>query len=486
MAETGKSPEVVIVGAGPAGLTAAFELSKHGIRGTILEAENQVGGISKTVEANGFRFDLGGHRFFSKSAEIERMWDEMLSEPMQTRPRMSRIYYNNKFYDYPLKASNALRNMGLVTAASCMASYALARMRPIPDPKSFEEWVTNQFGAKLYFMFFKTYTEKVWGIPCSRIGADWAAQRIKGLSLGEAVRNAIFGQKKGALVKTLIEEFRYPRLGPGQLWEDCASKVQSSGWELKMDTRAVGVKLADGRATAAISEGPDGTRAEMACSHVVSSMPLRTLVRGIEPAPGEDVIAAANALAYRDFLTVAVVLDAADLFPDNWIYVHSPEVKLGRIQNYRNWSPDMVPDPTKTCLGLEYFCNEGDELWNSPDDALIELGYSELTKIKLARGKLIEGHVVRSPKAYPVYDTGYGERLSVVRRWASSVQGLYCVGRNGQHRYNNMDHSMMTALIAARNIALGESRDPWAVNEDAEYHETGGENDKTCAGSVAG
>ena len=468
---------VSIVGAGPAGLTAAYELSKHGMTGSIFEADSVVGGISRTVERDGYRFDIGGHRFFSKSEEITRLWEEMLPEPMLLRPRLSRIYYGHKFYDYPLRASNALRNMGIATALACLGSYALAKLHPIRNPQSFKQWVINQFGYKLYSMFFESYTEKVWGIPCDEIGADWAAQRIKGLSLGEAVRNALFGQRKGALVKTLVDEFRYPRLGPGQLWEECTQSVVGKGWGLRASTKVTGVALEGSKVLGIVATEPDGTQTQVPCSHVISSMPLRELVLACSPSPPDEVTAAAQQLTYRDFLTVALVLDAESLFPDNWIYIHSPDVMLGRVQNFKNWSPGMVPDATRTCLGLEYFCNEGDELWSSRDEDLISLGYDELRRLGLAGGPLVKGYVVRMPKAYPVYSTGYSERLALLRRWLSAISGLYCIGRNGQHRYNNMDHSMMTALIAARNIALGQSRDPWAVNEDAEYHESDGD---TC------
>ena len=461
----------MIIGAGPAGLTAAYELSRHGYRGIILESDDVVGGIARTVERDGYRFDIGGHRFFTKVTQIEKLWDEMLGEPMLDRPRMSRIYYGRKFYDYPLKATNALKNMGILNASACMASYGLARLKPNPDPKNYEEWVTNQFGSKLFNMFFKSYTEKVWGIPCNQIGADWAAQRIKGLSLGEAVRNALFGQKKGGVVKTLINTFRYPRLGPGQLWEACAKTLQEWGWEIRMKTRATALHLEDSRPVAVTATSADGRTEKLPATSVFSSMPLRTLLQITEPKPPAAVMTAANELSYRDFLTVVLVIDKPEVFPDNWIYIHEPQVRMGRIQNFKSWSPEMVPDPTKACLGLEYFVNEGDDLWSMADEDLVQLGYRELTQIGLAGGPLVKGYVVRMPKAYPVYDTGYQQRLDTIRGYLDTVKNLYCVGRNGQHRYNNQDHSMATAIIAARNVALGETRDPWAVNEDAEYHE---------------
>jgi protoporphyrinogen oxidase len=467
-----KSDQILIIGAGPAGLTAAYELSRHGHVGVIVESDHVVGGIARTVERDGWRFDIGGHRFFTKVKEIEDLWDEMLGEPMLSRPRMSRIYYGGKFYDYPLRATNALKNMGLFTAGSCMMSYAWVRMRPNREPKNYQEWVTNQFGSKLFNMFFKSYTEKVWGIPCTAIGADWAAQRIKGLSLGEAVRNALFGHKKtGGVVKTLINEFRYPRLGPGQLWENCAATLQQKGWTIRFGTKVVAAQREEARISSVTVRDDSGKTEQLPADHVFSSMPLRSLLKGMTPPPPPTVLQAATALSYRDFLTVVLVIDKEHLFPDNWIYIHAPEVRMGRIQNFKNWSPYMVPDPTKTCLGLEYFVNEGDDLWTLNDDDLVQLGYQELKRINLADGPLVKGYVVRMPKAYPVYDTGYQERLDLIREWLEPIRNLYCIGRNGQHRYNNQDHSMATAIIAARNVALAEDRDPWAVNEDAEYHE---------------
>ncbi len=463
---------VIIIGAGPAGLTAAYELSKRGIAGTIIECDSSIGGIARTVERDGYRFDIGGHRFFTKVSEIDRLWDEMLKEPMLRRPRMSRIFYGGKFYDYPLKAGNALGNMGIFTAALCMASYAKARLLPIRHPANFEQWVTNQFGARLFNMFFKSYTEKVWGCPCSNIGADWAAQRIKGLSLGGAVRNALFGTSKKNAVKTLIDEFKYPRLGPGQLWEACANTLAERGWEIQMQTRVIGVDISDGAVRAVRVRDRQGVETTHEADTVFSSMPLRELLGAMMPKPPAQIADAASQLSYRDFLTVALVIDQPDVFPDNWIYIHSPDVRVGRIQNFGNWSPEMVPDAKTSCLGMEYFVFEGDDLWKSDDTALVSLAFGELQRIGLAKGNLVKGFVVRVPKAYPVYDPGYSERLDLIRLWLkSNVDGLYCIGRNGQHRYNNQDHSMATALIAARNVALGESRDPWAVNEDAEYHE---------------
>ena len=316
--------QIVIIGAGPAGLTAAYELSKHGHTGTIVEADSVVGGIARTVEREGYRFDIGGHRFFTKVTQIEKLWDEMLQEPMLTRPRMSRIYYGGKFYDYPLKATNALKNMGLINAGLCMLSYGKSKVFPIKPAKNYEEWVTNQFGSRLFNMFFKSYTEKVWGIPCKDIGADWAAQRIKGLSLGAAVRTALFGAKKGEVLTTLIDSFKYPKHGPGQLWETCATTLQARGWNLRMNTACVGSRIDNDQMQSITVRSRDGASEELSTTAVFSSMPLRNLLLGMSPQPPQHVQDAANSLKYRDFLTVALVLDSADPFPDNWIYIHEP------------------------------------------------------------------------------------------------------------------------------------------------------------------
>jgi protoporphyrinogen oxidase len=464
--------DVVVVGAGPAGLTAAYELAKYGIKGKVLEGDNVVGGLARTVEREGYRFDIGAHRFFTKVPEIDRLWDEMLGESMVTCKRLTRILYDSKFYDYPLKAGNALRNMGLLQAAACLVSYAKARLQPIRNPVNFEEWVTNQFGAELFHMFFKSYTEKVWGCSCKEIGADWASQRIKGLNLGEAVRNALLGQKGKSNIKTLVDEFRYPSRGAGQLWEACAEKVQANGWEVRPRTRVNGIEREGQRVVAIGAQRHDGTTVELPAAQVFSSMPLRELLLCMNPPPPAPIIQAARSLAYRDFLLVVLVLDQPHLFPDHWIYVHDRRVRVGRIDNFGNWTPDMLPDPRTSCLAMEYFAFEGDDVWSREDEGLVKMAYGELGTLGLSCASLVNGWVLRVPKAYPVYDPGYKQRLDTIRQWlGGNVTNLSCIGRNGQHRYNNQDHSMATALIAARNVALGECRDPWEVNEDAEYHE---------------
>lgn len=464
---------VVVVGAGPAGLTAAYELSKHGVPTTVIEKDPvMVGGISRTVNYKGFRFDIGGHRFFTKSEEVNKIWHEILTDQFITRPRLSRIYYDNKFFHYPLRPFEALFKVGPIETTHCVLSYLWARLFPSKEEVNFEQWVSNRFGHKLYSMFFKTYTEKVWGMKCTELGADWAAQRIQGLSLGKAIRNALFGQRGDATIKTLIDQFEYPRLGPGQMWERCRDIVESRGHRVAMGRRVHRIHHHDGVLTGVTIVDAAGDLEKLPATDLISSMPLSEVVRLMDPRPPAAVLAAADQLRYRDFLTVSLVIDTPDLFPDNWIYVHSPDVQLGRIQNFKNWSPEMVPDATKTCLGLEYFVFEGKGLWTEPDDKLIELGAREIEKLRLASAKDVsDGAVVRMEKAYPVYDAVFQAAVTTLRVWLSSIRGVQQVGRNGQHRYNNQDHSMLTAIFAARNV-LGARHDVWNVNVDAEYHET--------------
>jgi protoporphyrinogen oxidase len=467
---------VVVMGAGPAGLTAAWHLTRHGVPVDVLEADPQlVGGIARTASYNGFRFDIGGHRFFTKADEVRELWHEILDPEDWLRvPRLSRIYYRGKFFQYPLRAFDALAKLGVFNSVLCVLSYLWAKAFPRRNERSFEDWIVNRFGERLYRIFFKTYTEKVWGMPCSEISADWAAQRIKGLSLIEAVRNAFASgprSRDGEVIKTLIEEFEYPKYGPGMMWERATEQVRAAGNTVRMGTAVTGIRHDGGKVTEIVVQGPEGEQTVIG-SDFISTLPIRELVGMLEPAAPAEVVAAADALRYRDFLTVVLVVDRPELFPDNWIYVHDPTVRLGRVQNFKNWSPHMVPDPAQTALGLEYFCTIGDGLWETPDDELIALGTREIAKIGLARAdEIIDGTIVRMPKAYPVYDEAYKEHVAIVRHWLdANVKNLQLVGRNGMHKYNNQDHSMMTALLAARNL-LGEDWDPWKVNTDAEYHE---------------
>ncbi len=471
--EQGGPRSVVVIGAGPAGLTAAYELQKcgRGHRPIVFEASDDVGGIARTESYKGFRFDIGGHRFFTKVKEVEALWHEVGGEDFVLRPRLSRIFYRGKYYDYPLKIFNALSNMGPVEAAKIMLSYVKWRLSPHPEEENFEQWVTNRFGRRLFEHFFKSYTEKVWGIPCTEIRADWAAQRIKNLSLTKAVLNALTGAND---TTSLIEEFEYPRLGPGQMWERFRDKVRKNGGEVRMKSAVTRIFRDGNRVTAvevADFSGDEARAYRIAADWFVNSMSVRDLVRAFDPPPPPEVVAAGERLNYRDFLIVTLILDHPDPFPDNWIYIHAPEVKVGRIQNFRSWSPDMVPDPDKASIGMEYFCHEGDGLWTSSDADLIAQASRELEYLGLAKvSNVVDGAVIRQPKAYPVYDGEYRDALDTVRKWILTLENFQTVGRNGMHRYNNQDHSMLTAMLAARNIA-GERHDLWNVNVERSYHE---------------
>ncbi len=476
----GPHPVVVVIGAGPAGLTAAHELTRRGVPATVLEADTVVGGISRTVEREGWRFDIGGHRFFTKVPAVERWWHEVLpDEDFLSRPRMSRILYAGKLFDYPLRPLNALTNLGVVEAVRSVASYVKARIRPPRDQSHFEGWVSARFGDRLYRIFFKTYTEKVWGMPATDIQADWAAQRIKNLSLGTAIRNALFPQKGQTAVTTLIDRFQYPRTGPGLMWERATEQVRGAGGEVLLGARVTRLLRDEAGVTAvevrtAQPAGP-ATREVLPADELVSSMPLPELVLAMDPPAPERVQAAARALSHRDFLTVALVVPEECGFPDNWIYVHQPEVRVGRIQNFGSWSPHMVKDG-RTCLGLEYFVDEGDDLWESRDEDLVALATRELDQLGLVPAAAVErGFVVRMPKAYPVYDEGYDRQVAVIRAWlAAEVPNVHPVGRNGMHRYNNADHSMVTAMLTVENILDDAGHDVWSVNVEEDYHESGG------------
>ncbi len=461
---------VVIIGAGPAGLTAGYLLAKDGVPVTVLEADDVVGGISRTAQYNGYRFDIGGHRFFTKITPVEELWHEILGKEFISVPRLSRIHYGGKYFDYPLKAGNALKGLGLWNAIMMVTSYIWSHLRPYPVEENLEQWVSNRFGKRLYRIFFKTYTEKVWGIPCTEIRAEWAAQRIQGLSLAKAIIHAASLQKRSDTIKTLINEFQYPRLGPGQMWETATAKIRAMGGEVLMRHEVTAVETAGNQIVAVRARTPDGER-RITGEHFISTMPIRNLVRSLDPQPAEAVRAAGEGLNYRDFVTVALIIDQDDVFPDNWIYIHTPGVKVGRIQNFNNWSRAMVPDPGKTCLGMEYFCFEGDGLWTSSDADLIAMATREVGQLGLVDpAKVIDGAVVRSPKAYPVYASTDAPHLEVVRRHIDGLANFHTVGRNGMHKYNNQDHSMLTAMMSIANMR-GSSYDVWSVNTDYEYHE---------------
>lgn len=463
----------VIIGAGPAGLTAAYELALKGRPCVVFEQDGIAGGISRTVNYKGYRCDVGGHRFFTKVHAVRDLWDKLMGPDFLVRPRLSRIYYNNRFFDYPLRIGNTLKGLGIIESMLMGFSYIRARLFPAREEKTFEQWVSNRFGARLFRTFFKSYTEKVWGIPCSEISADWAQQRIKNLNFMAAVKNALLGTRTQGkkIITSLIDQFQYPRLGPGMMWERFCGKLDEKGVPVELNTKVTRIHCEDGRVAAVTVRNAAGEERRVQGDHFISSMPLRDLVNCMEPPPPREVVDAANSLKYRDFITVLVVIDKPDVFPDNWIYVHSPEVKVGRIQNFKNWSPEMVPDAAKTALGLEYFAQEGDALWNMADKDMVALATRECVKLGFAsESSVIDGAVIRMPKAYPVYDSVYKDSLAAIRRWLDGLKNLCPIGRNGQHRYNNMDHSMVSAMCAAR-VVQGAEIDIWDLGVDRAYLE---------------
>jgi len=470
--EAGKKSEtmkIIILGAGPAGLTAAYDACKKGLHPVVFEKDKEVGGISKTVSYKNYLFDIGGHRFFTKYKEIKNIWNEILGDNFITRPRLSRIYYNNKFFYYPIKPLNALTNLGLSNSFLVIMSYINSQINPYRNVTNFEEWISNKFGRKLFHIFFKTYTEKVWGIPCKEIQADWAAQRIKSLSLGKAILNSIGFLKRGQ-VTTLIDEFQYPRRGPGQMWDSAADLVQKHGGRVKLNSK-VSRFIKKGNKIISVLIKSNGSIQETTGDYFLSSVPLKELIESIDPPAPNEVLRAANKLKYRDFFTVGLIINKAQMFPDNWIYIHSPEVRVGRIQNFKNWSPEMVPDSQTTSLGLEYFCFSTDDIWKKDNHELIEMGMDEVVQLKFAkREQISDGFVIKSPKTYPIYDEGYQDRIEIIKNYLSTIKNLQTMGRNGLHRYNNQDHSMLSAIIAVRNI-LGEDHSTWDINVDDEYHE---------------
>jgi protoporphyrinogen oxidase len=459
----------VVIGGGPAGLTAGYLLAKAGKKVVVFEADEQVGGIAKTVvDPYGYRFDLGGHRFFTKNQEVNDLWLEIMGDEFLLRPRMSRIYWRRRYLDYPLKGTDVIKKLGPVEVVLCGLSYLWAAITPKGPEDNLEQWVSNRFGKRLYNHFFRSYNEKVWGVPATEIRSEWAAQRIKGLSFFSAAKSAFFGNK-GDKIKSLIDKFQYPRYGPGQMWERMTSRIEEMGGAVRLETPVEKIELAaDSKSVVAIHAG--GERIEPAGT--ISSLPLRDTVKMADPAAPQPVREAGRNLRYRDFLTVALVIEGEDLFPDNWIYIHEPGVQVGRIQNFRSWSPWMVPDPDTACIGMEYFCFQGDETWTMSDDDLVALATAEIEKLGLAKASQVRrGYAVRVPLAYPMYDATYAEQVATIRSWLDPIEGLVQVGRNGLHRYNNSDHSMLSAMRAVDNMLGRGLHDIWAVNVESAYHE---------------
>jgi len=458
---------VVIIGAGPAGLTAAHELVKKGTHTLVLEKAERVGGLAATEAYKGYFFDIGGHRFFTRIDRVQRLWEQMLPHDFIRVRRLSRIHYNGRLFNYPLDFLNTLTNLGFVESLLILVSYLKAQVRPYPEERSFEQWVSNRFGSRLHKRFFQAYTEKVWGLPCHRIEADWASQRIRKLSLIAALSNALFATQRP---RSLIDEFWYPRKGSGMMWRRFQDVIRAGGGEIRLQSETVGLKHENGLITHIISANR-GRHVEMPVGHVISCIPVSELVRIFEPAVPDKILEAGSKLMYRGFIMVGIIINKHDLFPDQWVYIHSPDVQVGRIQNFKNWSDSMVPDPGMTAIGMEYFCSEGDEIWTMSDSRLLELASRELEQLGLAsKSEIEDGVVLRRSKAYPIYDRGYAKQLDVIKKYLQNFENLQTIGRNGMHRYNNMDHSTLTGMLAVENI-FGKNHDLWEASEDPGYLE---------------
>ena len=463
--------DLIVIGAGPAGLTAALEATRCGMSPLVLEQGERVGGISRTEVCQNYRFDIGGHRFFTKVSEIQQLWDESLGSDFRLTPRLSRIFHDHKFYRYPLDIWETLKNLGPLQSFAAIWSFIAARCRRRLHEVTFKDWVTNRFGRRLYEIFFKSYTEKVWGIPCDEIQAEWAAQRIKDLSLGVIIRQALLPTTLKNGPKSLIERFYYPKLGPGMMWERLQERVEHNGGTVHTRQEVVEINHESGRVISVVLRCDGGEAVTVPMHQLISTMALDDLILRMRPEPPTNVVQAAQSLRYRDFILVGLVLQKPLLFSDNWIYIHSPYVQVGRIQNFGNWSTDMVPDPETSSLGMEYFCNRGDTTWTMPDDALVQLAAKEIETLGLARSADVKwGTVIRQPKAYPVYDADYRRHLDTIRAWLSTLENFQTIGRNGQHRYNNLDHSMLTGMAAVHRL-LGEGTDPWKVNIESSFYE---------------
>ncbi|WP_299520930.1 FAD-dependent oxidoreductase [Winogradskyella sp.] len=461
--------KVIVIGAGPAGISASYMLSKNNVKVEIFEASPYVGGMSRSFNLWGQTVDLGPHRFFSKEPKVNQFFNEVLKDDYTNVSRLTRIYYNKRFFDYPLKLFNVFKNLSISTIVSVLYYYIKQQIIPIKNPRSFEDWVTNRFGKKLYGIFFKNYTEKLWGIPGSKIDADWAAQRIKGLSLIEAVINSIRGNKNNKH-KTLVDQFKYPNGGTGSLYNKALEHIESHGGVIYMEQPISKLIINNNVCKGVVTK--DGE--EHYADYVISSMPITKLIKGIDITP-KDILDTAKKLYFRNTILVYLEINDEHLFDDNWIYIHAPNVKHGRITNFRNWAPSLNKDKKSTILCMEFWAFDNDDIWKAEDEYLASIAEQELKEIKLisADEKIENVQVKRVPKCYPVYETGYKEHLQIIENYLNSIDNLIPIGRYGAFKYNNQDHSILMGILAGENICYNSNINLWDINTDTDYQEDG-------------